>query len=184
MGLDMFLSKKTYVKNWEHTPANERHEVTITRGGNPVDSRVIDPERVTYIVEDVGYWRKANAIHKWFVDHVQDGHDDCRAYYVSRDRLQELLDTVNRVLESSALVDGQVTNSYGHKTGHMEAIVAIGKAIKDPTVARELLPTQSGFFFGSIDYDEGYYQDVVETKRILDEMMSCSGEDFEYSSSW
>jgi hypothetical protein len=24
----------------------------------------------------VGYWRKANAIHRWFVEHVQDGNDD------------------------------------------------------------------------------------------------------------
>ena len=31
------------------------------------------------IYEDnqIASWRKANAIHKWFVDNVQDGVDDC-----------------------------------------------------------------------------------------------------------
>ena len=44
-----------------------------------------------YIVEEVGYWRKANQIHQWFVDNVQGGVDDCRDAYVERDKLQELL---------------------------------------------------------------------------------------------
>ena len=38
----------------------------------------------------VGYWRKANHIHKWFVDNVQDGEDDCREYDVSIEQLHEL----------------------------------------------------------------------------------------------
>ena len=29
------------------------------------------------IMEMVGYWRKQNAIHNWFVENVQDGIDDC-----------------------------------------------------------------------------------------------------------
>jgi len=46
----------------------------------------------------VAYWRKANQIHKWFVDHVQNGKDDCGDYYVSREQLQLLLDTCKIVL--------------------------------------------------------------------------------------
>ncbi len=29
MGLDMYLSKKTYVKNWDFQKKSERHTVTI-----------------------------------------------------------------------------------------------------------------------------------------------------------
>ena len=36
--------------------------------------------------ESFGYWRKANQIHKWFVDNVQGGIDDCRPYPVSQSR--------------------------------------------------------------------------------------------------
>ena len=40
----------------------------------------------------IAYWRKANNIHKWFVDNVQHGEDDCGTYDVSIKRLKELRD--------------------------------------------------------------------------------------------
>ena len=82
--------EKTYVQNWEHHTPEERYDVEITRGGKPV--KHIQPKRVKYIVEEAGYWRKANQIHDWFVRNVQDGVDDCRNAYVGREKLQELLD--------------------------------------------------------------------------------------------
>ena len=36
------------------------------------------------------------------------------------------------------------------------------RVLNDRTLAKDLLPTQSGFFFGSINYDEYYYDDVVD----------------------
>ena len=88
MGLDMYLSKKTYVKYWEHNGDNN-YEVTVTKAGKPTN---IDPKKVSYIVEEVGYWRKSNQIHNWFVENVQDGRDECQESYVSREQLQSLLD--------------------------------------------------------------------------------------------
>ena len=87
MGLDMYLSKKTYVKYWDHNGDNN-YDVKVTKAGNPTK---IDPKKVSYIVEEVGYWRKANQIHQWFVDNVQGGVDDCRDAYVERHKLEELL---------------------------------------------------------------------------------------------
>lgn len=43
------------------------------------------------------YWRKANHIHKWFVDHCQDGEDDCREADVTSGQLQELVDALEKV---------------------------------------------------------------------------------------
>jgi len=88
MGLDMYLHKKTYVKYWEHN-GDDNYEVTVTKAGKPTN---INPKKVSYITEEVGYWRKANQIHDWFVRNVQDGVDDCRNAYVTREKLQELLD--------------------------------------------------------------------------------------------
>jgi len=153
MGLDMYLSKKVYVQNWEHTPKEERHQVMVSRGGKPVGRETIDPERVTYVVEEVGYWRKANAIHKWFVENVQHGDDNCGAYYVSAETLRELRKTV-------------------------EAVQA------HPELAPRLLPTQEGFFFGSTEYDEGYFEDLALTKEILDQALANADAEFEYTSSW
>lgn len=47
---------------------------------------------------EVAYWRKANAIHKWFVDNVQGGTDDCGTYEVTADKLDSLRKTVRSVL--------------------------------------------------------------------------------------
>ena len=36
------------------------------------------------------------------------------------------------------------------------------RVLNDRTLAKDLLPTQGGFFFGSINYDKYYYDDVVD----------------------
>ena len=46
----------------------------------------------------VGYWRKANQIHSWFVKHVQGGVDNCEEYRVTREQLQLLVDNCKLVL--------------------------------------------------------------------------------------
>lgn len=188
MGLDMYLEKHTYVEQWDHHPTEKRYAVTVTRGGKPVPS--IKPERVTYIVEQVAYWRKANAIHRWFIDHAAGGVDDHRDAEVSREQLQELLDLVTTVLASSTLVPAKIKNGYRLTSeGKEEPIMEDGKTIADPRVAMELLPTQAGFFFGSTDYDEYYVEDLTFTKDVLTKILSESTADdvasyFVYRASW
>lgn len=64
MVLDMYLSRHTYVKRWDHQPEEKKFFVEVTRGGVATH---VQPSKVTEVVEEVGYWRKANAIHGWFV---------------------------------------------------------------------------------------------------------------------
>ena len=47
---------------------------------------------------EIGYWRKANAIHRWFVENCQDGIDNCAIYYVGYEDLKQLRDLCIRVL--------------------------------------------------------------------------------------
>ena len=46
-------------------------------------------ERVTASTQ-IGYWRKANHIHNWFVTNVQNGNDDCGSYSVEPEALDAL----------------------------------------------------------------------------------------------
>lgn len=46
----------------------------------------------------VGYWRKSNQIHKWFVNTCQKGNDDCGTYSIRREHLQSLKETCEQVL--------------------------------------------------------------------------------------
>jgi hypothetical protein len=148
MGLDMYLSRKTYISRFR----DEKWDIQIRLNGK---STHIKPDRISYIEEEFGYWRKANGIHKWFVQNVQDGKDDCGSYYVSREKFEELKNLCEKVLEN-------------------------------PEKASELLPTGSGFFFGSTDYDEYYLQDVKYTLKLCQEVLECNLGDgsFYYSSSW
>ena len=50
------------------------------------------------IATAVGYWRKANQVHKWFVENVQCGIDDCNAYEVTKENLIKLLETCQTAL--------------------------------------------------------------------------------------
>lgn len=140
------------------------------------------------IHEQVGYWRKANAIHNWFVDHVQDGEDDCNYHQeVTKGVLEDLLDTCEKVIAGSELVSGQVQRGYVYINGKETPNMMEGKYIKDTSVAEELLPTTGGFFFGSTEYDEYYVQDIQDTIDIITKVLETT--DFEkemlyYVSSW
>lgn len=102
---------------------------------------------------EIGYWRKANAIHKWFVDNVQDGIDDCKNYFVDPSQLEELKELCQEVLNN-------------------------------PKKAKELLPTESGFFFGPTEYDEWYFSDLRDTIEIIDWALDQNFCYFSYESSW
>jgi len=183
MGLDMRLEKRNYVKNWSHMAPEEVHEITVKKGGEPRPD--IKPSRISYITEEVAYWRKANHIHKWFVDNVQDGVDDCKDYYVDSSQLEELRDVCKQVLDASKLVEGKIKNGYSFEDGKKTPIMEDGKYIEDATVAHKLLPTAEGFFFGSTDYDEYYLQDIKFTYETLDALLKEGGYcDYYYNSSW
>lgn len=42
--------------------------------------------------------------------------------------------------------------------------------LNDHSKAKELLPTTSGFFFGSTEYDDWYFQDLEFTVKSLDKL--------------
>jgi hypothetical protein len=141
------------------------------------------------LAEQVGYWRKANQIHSWFVDNVQDGVDDCEYHHeVTKEILEQLLEICKKVLASCELVNGEITNGYTfNQDGTKNPIIEDGKYVKDPSVAMGLLPSTSGFFFGSTDYDEFYVDDIKLTIDIITKVLETT--DFEtqmiyYVSSW
>lgn len=145
MGLDMylFLKKSEYVGTYladkdtdltlDYPLGTEKIEETLKAMG---DSKSVSRDTLY----KVGYWRKANAIHQWFVDNCAGGEDDCRPVECEVEQLESLL-------ESCKLVK------------------------RVPDMAAEVLPTQSGFFFGSTEYDEYYFSDIDDTIKILENVI-------------
>lgn len=193
MGLDMYLTKKTYIgAQYEHL--NVKGRVQITSNGKKVPIKF---KRISEIRESVAYWRKANAIHNWFIENVQDGKDDCGQYDVSIEQLQELVNLCKKVKAASKLVKGTIKNGYNietDKTGKIKEIPILedGKVIRNADTAEDLLPTTSGFFFGSTDYDEYYMADIDMTieqlepliKELKKEKDSGAWSTIYYQSSW
>lgn len=151
MGLDMYLHAKRYLTPLDSV-GSELLEKVKSLNIVPTD---FEPSTITY---SIAYWRKANAIHKWFVDNVQEGNDDCEEYDVSTSKLKVLYNLCCQVRDNREK-------------------------------ASELLPTESGFFFGSTEYDEFYYEDINNTIAMLGKFLAC--DDFKkgfwyftYRASW
>lgn len=185
MGLDMRLSKKTYVKNWEHMKPEEKVQVKLS--GNEKKIKGINIDKITNIEEEVMYWRKANQIHNWFINNCADGDGNRTEMYVSQDQIKELYDTCQKVLAGSKLVKGKIKNGSHIENGKWVDNLEDGEYIEDSSLAEELLPTTSGFFFGSTDYDEYYIEDLKRTVEVLKpivENMEDDYGDYYYSASW
>ena len=158
MGLDMYLYAKQFAaaSSWSgEDDVKKVKSVARMMEGNKFLMNEEHDLQFAEIKLQIAYWRKANAIHKYFVDNCADGKDECQDTYVERDHLKDLLQRCETIL-------------------------------KDRSRAKELLPSQSGFFFGSTEYDEWYFQDLENTIPVLKKILSHAPEswEFEYKASW
>jgi hypothetical protein len=150
MGLDMYLIAKRYISRYNTNDAEVLQLVNAIDFGFSGEVREISFEAM--------YWRKANGIHRWFVQNVQKGVDNCAEYYVDIEDLKELRNICKQVLE-------------------------------DNSKAHDLLPPQSGFFFGGTDIDEWYLEQLKDTVERLDVLLELPqvkehNISFYYQSSW
>lgn len=161
----MYLRKRTYIGNM-YRKENERVKILPPDSQEEATFPIKEypkTERISEIIENVAYWRKCNHIHAWFVDNIQFGEDNCEEYYVPREKLKELVDVCKKVLKEIRFdSDGAVVNTE---------------------VVEELLPTASGFFFGTTDYDEYYVGGLKETIEQIEPLLEEEGS-FYYQSSW
>ena len=105
MGLDMYLEAKRYVAPCDAQTEPMRRAIGAAIGYVPPkekpgeDASLLEVSGVTV---RVGYWRKFDALHQWFVNNTQQGHDDCRPSFVSVDTLIELEEQLEQVGDDPA----------------------------------------------------------------------------------
>ena len=111
MGLDMYLQAKKHLAkvNWNALRDNDELSYDSPEVVYPQFNNLMELTQLSDVATDIygasvevtcAYWRKANQIHKWFVDNVQGGNDNCGDYYVSQDKLIELLAICKHSLEN------------------------------------------------------------------------------------
>lgn len=158
-----------------------------------------DDPNVTVKVH-AGYWRKANHIHQWFVDKVQNGIDECEEHPVSLPHLRMLKADCQKVLELAKVATGPVqVGTYLGEIGGFQVetpevrdggipIVHEGSFVTNPDAIAEILPTTHGFFFGGADYDQWYLADCGHTIDVVDACLAAYEANpaitFSYCSSW
>jgi hypothetical protein len=101
MGLDMYLNAKRYMSKYfnEGDEAKMKLIAEVFPELANRKGRFGDASPVKEVSIEAGYWRKANAVHDWFVRNVQEGEDDCGNYPVGREQLGELKELCKQVLE-------------------------------------------------------------------------------------
>ena len=164
MGLDMYLEirRDEYVSNYSKSKTLKKDYPKFLKDNFSNLPELDSVSRKTYY--EVGYWRKANAIHNWFVENCGHGEDNCQQMEVSVEKLETLLDLCKQVS-------------------------------KDHSLAEALLPTQPGFFFGSLEYDDWYFKQIDYTikaiepvieflKNIKDKQKASDWWDVVYQASW
>lgn len=160
---------KAYLSRWSHDDEAERVMTDAVVGlagltpmiGEESNSAFISQDRRTVDLTAV-YWRKANAVHAWFVDNCQEGVDECQETEVHPEQL-------------AALKSACETALAAYEAGDLAG-------------AEKTMPPQAGFFFGSTDLDEWWAKDLAYTIKEIDRVIRSAivigGVEFIYESSW
>lgn len=164
MGLDMYLEARKYVSKIDSKATTDYDNPVLTEDYKKVVA--FFPDWATdlsgfagaEVSVNIGYWRKANQIHNWFVNECANGVDECQPIGVNADKLRSLRATVEHLLEN-----------------------------RNDSEALKLLAPASGFFFGSTDIDEWYWADLERTVEILNKAIRLDEDEncqIIYQASW
>jgi len=117
MGLDMYLRATEYVSRYDYDGNN-------ADDNNPLFAQLVEKFDVSDAIGDtpfggisidfpMGYWRKVNSVHNWFVEICGGGVDECQPMYVNRQHLEELREICKQVLADHSLAEELLPTSAG-----------------------------------------------------------------------
>ena len=144
MGLDMyFYARKTTYKSFSKWDNPDRaNEANYPEDLKTFSDYIYDRNFKSVQTEtsyQIGYFRKFNALHSYIVKTFANGVDNCQDIILYKEDVEQIKKVLDEVLNAHQQVEK----------------------------AKELLPTQSGFFFGGTDYDEYYFEDVKDAADLM-----------------
>ena len=121
MGLDMYLRASEYVSRNDWT-RNDKGE--LVDSPNSLFTQIVETLELENIIDNtgfagmsidlpMGYWRKANQIHNWFVENLADGVDECQPITVRREDLETLKELCIQVLAVKELAEDLLPTGAG-----------------------------------------------------------------------
>lgn len=160
MGLDMYLEVRKFVPAYDYKIVDGNYE----RETNAEFTKVVDASELNYVTsnEGVGATVSTTAIYWRKVNSIHNWFIQKCANGV--DECQPIPVSRDRLQTLLATVEETIKSKNA-----------------------ELLPPASGFFFGSTDVDEWYWNDLKYTKRELKNLLNkteSDSVDFIYQASW
>ena len=153
MGLDQTFYKCKVTK-WkaykEQLEAYEKVQTDEKEDTFEHPGRNFDPE-------EIGYFRKVNFLMREFAY-----YGNCEYKEISRDELERLRKKCERLAGFQPRETPEGEEVYSDEARQL---------------ASELLPTCSGFFFGSTDYDDVYFQNIHEVLEWVTGVLNALGND-------
>ena len=129
-------------------------DMYLTASANMLDSEGVEIEgldaggmEIAAVEYRAGYWRKANAIHKWFVDNRGDGEDSCQEIPCHLDHLEALVADCKKVIDNNDLAQEVLPTEGGFFFGGTE---------------------YDGDYFSDIQYTHDRISEVIKLMRELD----------------
>lgn len=194
MGLDMYLYAEKYISasdTFDKQHPKQYKEILEVAGMDTLPKS--DYTSLTVKVQ-VGYWRKANAIHGWFVRECANNVDECQEVYIPAEKLIELRDECVKALANRHTATKPNEADYVKKIDETNDIVKlitesmkeqsdrVSKQLEKPTDPLEPI---AGFFFGSTEKDEYYYNDLIYTVDLINSLLANRSDySFSYRASW
>lgn len=174
MGLDMYLYAEKYVDNKNVNKLKELAGTNILP--NPERTESINIRQL------VGYWRKVNAVHGWFVKHVANDVDDCQELYLSKEQLEQLRSDC-----IVALANPDREYEIENKKVFYQLCDYLNK-LETPinlTTYENPIPPTEGFFFGNNELSKYYFSQLEYTIDLITSLLELDDNySFHYRASW
>lgn len=170
--------KETMVYDWYWEAVSEE------KSNKEILDEIKDLKKMFYPHEDV-YFRKANFVYRFFQPYLVD-----EACVVTKDMVNDLLRRCDEII-AAAQTDGVITpeGNIDERFFCCEGFydlpedkkqierIRVEKENKEMPrdwagVAENLLPTTSGFFFGSTEYDVWYLSDIISCKEQFTKLLA------------
>lgn len=174
MGLDMYLYANKYIND------ENVDQIKKLAGTNNIPNPHIT--KSINVRQLVGYWRKVNAVHGWFIDRIASGVDECQEIYVSREQLENLRHDCIVALANPDR-DYQIENQkvFYQLCDYLNKL----ETPIDPATYENPVPPVDGFFFGSNELTEYYYSQLEYTIDLITNLLELDDDfSFEYQASW
>jgi hypothetical protein len=174
MGLDMYLYANKYLNN------ENVDQIKKLAGTNNLPNE--SGTESIHIRQLVGYWRKVNAVHGWFINKIASGVDECQELYISREQLEQLRQDC-----IVALANPERNYEIENQKVFYQLCDYLNKLETPVNLAtyNNPVPPVEGFFFGGNELSDYYFSQLEYTIDLITNLLELDDDfSFHYQASW